>query len=84
MNLILPNFPNSFMKIQTLETGLSDFHKLTFTALKMHFEKPKPKIFINKDYKVFFNERFRLDVLYVDYSSVTFLHLLEFWTNTLH
>ena len=34
----------SFMKIQTVETGLSDFHKLTLTILKIHYEKPSRKI----------------------------------------
>ena len=39
------------MKTQTLKTGLSDFNKLMFIVLKMHFEKLKPKIFFYRDYK---------------------------------
>ena len=31
--------------------GLSDFHKLTFTVLRRYFKKPKPKTFVNRDYK---------------------------------
>ena len=31
--------------MQTLKTGLSDFHKLTLTVLKIHYEKQKPEIF---------------------------------------
>ena len=36
IDLLLTNFPKSFSKSQTLETGLSDFHKLTLTVLKIH------------------------------------------------
>ena len=37
IDLILTNFPKSFQHTQTIETGLSDFHKLTLTVLKTHF-----------------------------------------------
>ena len=61
------------MKTQTLETAFSDFHKLTFTVLKMHFKKPKPKFVAYRDYKNFNNQKFNLDFLsenekYVDCS----------------
>ena len=36
IDLLLTNFSKSFLKSQTLETGLSDFHKLTLTVLKIH------------------------------------------------
>ena len=36
-DLILTNCPCSFQNTDPLETGLSDFHKLTFTVLKQHF-----------------------------------------------
>ena len=39
IDLLLTNFPKSFLKSQTLETGLSDFHKLTLTVLKIHYKK---------------------------------------------
>ena len=44
IDLILTIFLKSFVKPQTLETALSDFHKLTLTALKIHYEKQKPVI----------------------------------------
>lgn len=50
---ILTNVSNSFKKTQNLETGFSDFHKLTFNVLSRHFEKSKPKIVVYKDYKNF-------------------------------
>ena len=45
IDLILTNFPKLFIKSQTLETGLSDFHKLTV-------------IVKHRDYKNFSNEIF--------------------------
>ena len=42
IDLILTNCPRSFQNTDTFETGLSDFHKLTFTVLKQHFSKQKP------------------------------------------
>ena len=38
IDLLLTNFPKSFLKSPTLETGLSDFHKLTLTVLKIHYK----------------------------------------------
>ena len=38
---------DSFQNTDTFETGLSDFHKLTFTVLKQHFLKQKPGVFIH-------------------------------------
>ena len=37
----------------TIETGLSDFHKLTVTVLKVKNEKFPPKITQYRDYKIF-------------------------------
>ena len=39
IDLLLTNFPKSLLKSQTLETGLSDFHKLTLTVPKIHYKK---------------------------------------------
>ena len=38
---ILTNHPKSFQHSGTYETGLSDFHKLTYTVLKMHYAKQR-------------------------------------------
>ena len=64
IDLIITNFPYLFTKTQNLETGLSDFHKLMFTVLKMHFEKPKPKIVVYRDHKNFSDERFCWELLW--------------------
>ena len=56
IDLILTNFPKSFLKSQTLETGLMGFHKLTLTVLKMHYKKQKPLVIIySRNYKKFLN-----------------------------
>ena len=41
---MLTNSPNSFKNSCIIETGLSDFHKITATVLKIKFEKLKPRI----------------------------------------
>ena len=41
IDLIITNSPNSFQNTSTFCTGLSDFHKLVVTILKMSFRKMK-------------------------------------------
>ena len=44
IDLILTNFPKSFQNSMAIETGLSDFHKMTITVMKSHYKKLKPNI----------------------------------------
>ena len=44
VDLILTNRPRIFCNSDTLETGLSDFYKLTVTVLKTFFKKESPKV----------------------------------------
>ena len=44
MNLILTNSSRSFQDTCTVETKLSDFHKLVATILKLYFPRQKPDI----------------------------------------
>ena len=53
IDLILTNRQNSFRDTKVIETGLSDFHKLTATVLKVYFKKQPPKIISYIDYKNF-------------------------------
>ena len=39
--------------LSTLCTGLSDFHKMTITEMKVIFKKQKPKIILYHNYKNF-------------------------------
>ena len=58
-----------------LETGLSEFHRMTISILKMHFRKLPPKVINYRDLKKFDNERFMGSLLYtlneerIDYSK---------------
>ena len=58
IDLFLTNSPKSFQNTQTIETGLSDFHKLVVTTLKMYLPNNQPKVMTYRDYKSFDNSRF--------------------------
>ena len=44
IDLILTIRPKSFQSTCVIETGLSDFHRMTVSVLKMHFRKLPPKL----------------------------------------
>ena len=58
IDLILTNKPRSFQSTCVIETGLSDFHRMTVSVLKIHFRKLPPKVVTHRDFKKFENERF--------------------------
>ena len=64
IDLILTNKPRSFQNTSVMETGLSDFHRLTGTVMKSKFEKQVPKVLIYRNYKSVKNENFRNDLFY--------------------
>ena len=53
IDLILTNQPRGFQNSQTIETGLSDHHKLTITVMKAFFSKKAPVIITCRDYKYY-------------------------------
>ena len=61
-DLILINRPGYFQHSNLFETGISDFHLLIATQLKMGFQKNLPKIITYRDYKKIDNAKFRDDV----------------------
>ena len=63
IDLILTNFPKCFQHSMAIETGLSDFHKMTVTVMKSQYQKQKPKIISYRKYKNFSNELFREELL---------------------
>ena len=63
IELILTNSPYSFQNSCAIETGLSDFHKMTVTVMKTTYEKLKPRITNYRDYKNFCNDTFRQKLL---------------------
>ena len=45
IDLIMTNTSKSFQNSQAIETGLSDFHKMCLTVLKVFYPKQKPLLF---------------------------------------
>ena len=73
IDLILTNRSNSFQNTNVLETGLSDFHKLTVTVLKTTFKKCPPKIITYRNYKKFSQTHFRDELdLFLSDPSLTY------------
>ena len=60
---IFTNHPKGFHSSSVFETGLSDFHKLTLTVVKVFHAKHKPKIIQYRDFNHFDNASFRADLL---------------------
>ena len=89
-DLILTNWPKYFQNSNIIKTGLSDFHKMVVTTMKITFRKVKAKItcFYRK-YKKFCNYTFR-DTILEELSQVQisnnddwFNHFLIICRNTL-
>ena len=55
---MLTNKPCFFQTKCVIETGLSDFHRMTIYVLKMHFWKLPPKVIKYMDFKKIDNEMF--------------------------
>ena len=53
----------SFQSSGVIETGLSDFHKMTVTIMKRTFQKLDPKIIHYRDYRKYSNYNFTQDLL---------------------
>ena len=59
IDLFLTNCSRSFQNTQVIETGLSDFHKMNLTVLKMFFTKQKHETIFYRNYKKFDNLKFK-------------------------
>ena len=55
---ILINSPKSFLKAETVFTGLSDFHKLVLSVFKLHFSKAKAKQISYRKFRDFKEDNF--------------------------
>ena len=58
IDLILTNRPKAVQTTCLIETGLSDFHRMTVYVLKMHFRKPPPRIISYRDFSNYHNANF--------------------------
>ena len=62
IDLILTNKPKYFLNTYSIETGLSDFHKMTLAVLKTSFVKKNANIRY-RNYKKYSESLFRIDIL---------------------
>ena len=62
IDIILTNKKLSFQNSMTVETGLSDFHKMTVTVMKRFFKKKEPVTIEYRDMKKFDGMKFREDI----------------------
>ena len=62
IDLFITNCPMSFQNTKVLANGLSDFHKMPITVLKLKFQKAKPKEVTYRDYKKFNGIQFKHDL----------------------
>ena len=53
IDVILTNRKECFCDTTVIETGLSDYHKMTVTCLKRYFKKLPPKSIFYRNYKTF-------------------------------
>ena len=59
IDLFLTNKPNFFFNTSTINTGLSDYHKMVVTVLGKTFQRAQTKVVSYRDYKNFDNELFK-------------------------
>ena len=52
----ITNRPMSFKYSMVVETGLSDFHKISVTFMKTYYNKEKPPMIKYRKFKSFSNE----------------------------
>ena len=61
IHLYITNRPRTFECTTTIETFISDFHKLVVTVLKSFYKKQRPKIIYYRNFKNSENDNFRQD-----------------------
>ena len=62
IDVMLTNRSLCFESSKTVETGLSDCHKMTVTVMKKHYKKLEPVTINYRDYKTFDGDKFRTDL----------------------
>ena len=70
-DLVVTNKPKSFCKTCTIETGLSDCHKMIVTFLRASFKRRPSKNIVYRDYK-HFNQNYFLHELDLEMSKGKF------------
>ena len=81
IDLILTNRKSMFQHTKVVETGLSDFHKMTVTVLKTSFKKSPPKCITYRDLKKFNRLEFENELYSVLFSYDIFKMSNDFFTS---
>ena len=63
------------------EIGLSDFHKLIVTVMKLHIPKQQPKIIKYRNYKSFNETKFRIELTIILGLNIHESRNIEFFKN---
>ena len=59
VDLLISNKQKCFKSATTIDTGLSDFHKMALVVLKKKSERAKPRVISYRDYRHFDGNSFR-------------------------
>ena len=62
IDIFITNRPRSFQNTLTTETGISDFHKMVITVMKVFYKKQKLKIIQYRSYKNFYHQVFQREL----------------------
>ena len=79
IDIILTNKKHCFQNSMTIETGLSDFHKMTVTVMKRYFKKKDPIVIEYRDMKNFDGMKFRED-LRIELEKMEKVTIVDFYT----
>ena len=84
---MLTNKKHSFMHSQTIQTGISDFHKMTLTQMKLTYNKLLPKTITYRDFKSFNKDAFEEELKFALQAANTqpaYANFLSILSRTLH
>ena len=88
IDVILTNKPRSFQNSQVIETGLSDYHKMTITVLRIYVKKQAPNCIQYRDYSNYdsslFNNDLRLKLNEVNPNNICYATFENIFMNLLN
>ena len=82
IDLIISNRSKNFHLSHIVETGISDFHKMTVSVMKIFFKKQKPNVIYYREYKNFSNDQFSADFVDELMKSNIKISRLDIFTGT--
>ena len=62
IDLMLTNMPRCFLNNIIVESGLSDYHKMTITVMRSYFPKQAPNLIRYRNFRNFNNVNFRIEL----------------------